>query len=313
MLDVAALSVTYGEHTVVDNASVTISDGELVAILGPSGAGKSSLLRAVAGLVSPAAGTIFWDGADVTSMPPHQRNFGLMFQDYALFPHRSVAGNVGYGLAVRGDDPDSQTKRVAEVLGWVGLEGYERRSVNTLSGGEQQRVALARALAPSPHLLMLDEPVGSLDRALRQRLTSELRDVLTEHAVTTLYVTHDQEEALELADRIVVMKNGRIRQIGTPRQLWDGPADRWVAEFLNVGTVIEHSGTSLLVRRDAATLGGETPATVTRSVFQGTYCSVELTLTDGSRFSANLPPDEYTPGQSLTISLDPSKLIELGS
>jgi len=311
MLDIAAISVTYGEDTVVDNASVTVSDGELVAILGPSGAGKSSLLRAVAGLVSPAAGTISWDGADVTSTPPHQRNFGLMFQDYALFPHRAVAGNVAYGLAMRGDDPDSQTKRVTEVLGWVGLEGYEQRSVSTLSGGEQQRVALARALAPSPRLLMLDEPVGSLDRALRQRLTSELRDVLTEHAVTTLYVTHDQEEALELADRIVVMRNGRIQQIGAPRELWDRPAGRWVAEFLNVGTVIERSGRSLLVRRDAATLGGDTPATVARSVFQGTYCSVEMTLADGSRFSAHLPPDEYTPGQSIAISLDPSKLIEL--
>ena len=310
MLDVKSVTVIYDSVTVVSDASFMVGDGELVAVLGPSGAGKSSLLRAIAGLVTSAAGTISWMGSDVTRIPAHQRQFGLMFQDYALFPHRSVAGNIAYGLEMRGDDEEKRRTRVREVLGWVGMEGCEDRSIDTLSGGEQQRVALARALAPSPRLLMLDEPVGSLDRALRQRLTSELRDVLRTHGVTALYVTHDQGEALELADRIVVMRDGKIEQVGTPRQLWEKPSGAWVAEFMNVGTVVKGEGHTTVIRRDAVSLEGTLRAEVIRSTFQGTYCSVILRLNE-LEFSADLPLDDYEVGKQLSIALDSDRIIEL--
>jgi ABC-type Fe3+/spermidine/putrescine transport system ATPase subunit len=201
-------------------------------VLGPSGSGKSTLLRAIAGLVEIESGTITWEGEDVTGLPTHKRWFGLMFQGYALFPHLDVAGNVGFGLRMMGLPPAQIAERVGRALDLVGLAGFEGRSIADLSGGERQRVALARTLAPEPRLIMLDEPLGALDRALRDRLMTETREILDQRAVTALIVTHDQEEAEALADRLALMRDGTIVQTGTLSELRANPADPWVKEFL---------------------------------------------------------------------------------
>ena len=227
-LDLADVTVRFGATTAVDAVSLRIPTGEVFALLGPSGSGKSSLLRAVAGL-EPCTGEIAWDGESVVRMPPHKRGFALMFQDGQLFPHLDVAGNVGYALRVAGRP---SAERVAELLELVGLAGFEKRRVTDLSGGEQQRVALARSLAASPRLLLLDEPLSSLDRELRERLAGELRDILTATRVTTILVTHDHDEAGVIADRIGILDAGRLVQTGTLSELRAHPADERVARFL---------------------------------------------------------------------------------
>lgn len=214
--------------TAVDGVGLDVATGEVVALLGPSGCGKSSLLRAVAGLEPVAAGDVTWDGESVVTVPVHRRGFGLLFQDGQLFAHRDVAGNVGYGL--RGDP--AAAERVAELLDLVGLPGQQRRDPATLSGGERQRVALARALAPRPRLLLLDEPLSALDRALRERLAADLRAALLATGTTAVLVTHDQDEAFAVADRVAVMDAGRLLQVAPPAELWRVPASRQVAAFL---------------------------------------------------------------------------------
>jgi len=237
-LDVRGLVVRYAAArgaravTAVDDVTIGIAPGEVLALLGPSGCGKSSLLRAVAGLEPAAAGSVAWDGTDLAGVPVHRRGFGLMFQDGQLFPHRDVAGNVEFGLRMAGLDRPAREARVRELLDVVGLAGYGRRPVATLSGGEQQRVALARSLAPSPRLLLLDEPLSALDRALRERLAEDLRSALMATGTTALLVTHDHDEAFAVADRIAVMDAGRLLQVAEPAALWQRPATRRVAEFL---------------------------------------------------------------------------------
>ena len=218
--------------TAVDGLSLDVTPGEVVALLGPSGSGKSTLLRAVAGLEPLSAGSVTWDGADLAGVPVHRRGFGLMFQDGQLFPHRDVGGNVAFGLEMGGVDRPRRRVAVRELLELVGLEGFEHREVSTLSGGERQRVALARSLAPRPRLLLLDEPLSALDRALRERLAGEVRAALVATGTTAVFVTHDHDEAFAVADRIAVMDGGRLLQVAEPVELWHRPASRRVAEFL---------------------------------------------------------------------------------
>lgn len=221
--------------TAVDGVSLDIGPGEVLALLGPSGSGKSTLLRAVAGLEPLSAGEVRWDGADLAGVPTHRRGFGLVFQDGQLFPHRDVAGNVAYGLEMAGParrDRAARRARVGELLELMGLAGFERRDVASLSGGERQRVALARSLAPRPRMLLLDEPLSALDRALRERLAADVRAALVATATTSLFVTHDHDEAFAVADRIAVMDLGRLLQVAEPAELWHRPASRRVAEFL---------------------------------------------------------------------------------
>jgi len=239
ILRLDGLSVRYAERVALDPADLAVGPGEVVALLGPSGSGKSSMLRAIAGLEPPASGRIWFEGRDITAQPTHERGFGLMFQDFALFPHRDVGENVAFGLRMRGRSASAMTARVGEMLDLVGLPGAERRSVTQLSGGEQQRVALARALAPEPRLLMLDEPMGSLDRALRERLPAELRAIFLRLGLTVLYVTHDQEEAFSVADRVVILRAGRIEADGTPEALWFRPPNGFVAAFLGYRNVAD--------------------------------------------------------------------------
>ncbi|WP_127573588.1 ABC transporter ATP-binding protein [Georgenia faecalis] len=234
-LELTGVEVRYGAATAVAGVSLTVPAGEVLALLGPSGCGKSSLLRAVAGLEPLAGGRVLWDGEDVGAQPVHRRGFGLMFQDGQLFPHRDVAGNVGYGLAMAGVPRGERAARVAALLDLVGLAGYGDRNVASLSGGEQQRVALARALAPRPRVLLLDEPLSSLDRSLREHLAGELRDILAAAGTTALYVTHDHDEAFTVATRVAVMDAGRVLQVDAPPRLWSRPVSERVARFLGFG------------------------------------------------------------------------------
>jgi ABC-type Fe3+/spermidine/putrescine transport system ATPase subunit len=230
MLEVRGLDVVIDSKPILEKVSLTVSDSEIVAVLGPSGSGKSTLLRAIAGLVDATTGDIMWDGQSIEHIPTHKRGFGLMFQGYALFPHMTVAENVGFGLKMAGHE--DVNAEVEEALSWVGLEGFGQRQVESLSGGEQQRVALARTLAPRPQLVMLDEPLGALDRNLRQKLVTDTRQVLEERAVTAIVVTHDREEAVAMSDRLALMREGTIVQTGHLEDILANPADEWVASFI---------------------------------------------------------------------------------
>lgn len=232
MLTVKSVVVHLGGTPVLRDVTLSVGDGESVAILGPSGSGKSTLLRAVAGLVPVESGAIAWDGEDITTVPTHLRGFGLMFQGYALFPHLDVSGNVGFGLRMANVPQERLEERVSAALEMVGLGGFDHRSIADLSGGERQRVALARTLAPEPRLIMLDEPLGALDRALRERLMADTRRILSDRGVTALVVTHDREEAEALSDRIALMRAGTIVQTGPLPDLLAHPADDWVRDFL---------------------------------------------------------------------------------
>ena len=234
-LSVRGLAVTYGDLRAVDGVDLEVAAGEVVALLGASGSGKSSLLRAVAGLEDVAAGEVAWDGRSMVRVPVHKRGFGLMFQDGQLFEHRDVGGNIAYGLT--GLPRARRDERVREMLELVGLPGFERRRVTTLSGGQAQRVALARALAPAPRLLLLDEPLSALDRALREQLATDVRAILRRGGTTALYVTHDQDEAMTVADRVGVMEAGRLLRLDTPQRLWAEPGSSKVARFLGFDVV----------------------------------------------------------------------------
>ena len=247
MLSLSGVSVGFGEMTAVDDVDLSVADGDVLAVLGPSGCGKSTLLRAIAGLEPVRTGTIAWDGQDLTGTPTHRRGFALMFQDGQLFDHLTVARNVGYAPRLRGTASRAVRADVEDLLELVGLAGYADRLPRTLSGGERQRVALARSLAARPRLLLLDEPLSALDAALRTRLASDLRRILTEARTTALLVTHDQDEAFAVADRLAVMRAGRIVQEGPAAQVWSAPADAEVALFLGYSRVLEGSAAGALL------------------------------------------------------------------
>ncbi|MGZ5382914.1 MAG: ABC transporter ATP-binding protein [Acidimicrobiia bacterium] len=335
MLEVANLTVRFGDKTALDGVDLTVVDGEILAVLGPSGSGKTTLLRVIAGLQAPDSGSLSWDGQRLDTIAAHERGFGLMFQDYALFPHRTVEGNVAFGLRMAGLPADRIQERVAVVLDWVGLPGYQDRSVGNLSGGEQQRVALARALAPAPRMLMLDEPVGSLDRGMRERLVGELRHLFVERRITTLYVTHDQEEAFGLADRIVIMKDGTVAQQGTPEQVWHQPADEWIARFLGFDNIIDATITGgvadtgfgrfdiasdasgsqrLVIRPDAFTVsdGGTIRGTVVTRSFRGGHYQLRVSTRSGTHLDMEID-QEPVPGvgQAVTLAIDPNAVVVL--
>lgn len=239
LLRLDAATVRFGARTALDAVDLDVAEHEIVSVLGPSGSGKSTLLRAVAGLTALGDGRVLLGGADQRDVPAHRRGVGLMFQDHQLFPQRDVGGNVGFGPRMHKAPREQRQRRVAELLDLVGLPDAQTRAVATLSGGEQQRVALARALAPEPRLLMLDEPLGQLDRSLRERLVVELRQLFGRLGTTVLAVTHDQGEAFALADRVVLMRDGRIAQSGTPLEVWQHPADEFVARFLGFDAIAD--------------------------------------------------------------------------
>ncbi|MEU5472697.1 ABC transporter ATP-binding protein [Streptomyces lydicus] len=313
LLRLGGVTVRFGAsgRPALDAVDLDVAAHEIVCVLGPSGSGKSTLLRVVAGLQQADAGQVLLEGRNQAGVPTHRRGVGLMFQDHQLFPQRDVAGNVAFGLRMRGSSRTHQERTVAGLLDLVGLPGAQRRAVASLSGGEQQRVALARALAPSPRLLMLDEPLGQLDRGLRERLVVELRRLFHELGTTVLAVTHDQGEAFALADRVVVMQDGRIAQTGTPLEVWQRPATEFVARFLGFDNVVEATvqgeaaatpwgkvpvpdGTPdgpcrLLVRPAGVRLTSAAeglPATVAARTFRGTHVALLLQPAGGPQVEA---------------------------
>jgi thiamine transport system ATP-binding protein len=342
MLRCSRVQVRYGEHVAVDGVDLAAADGEVVCVLGPSGCGKSTLLRAIAGLEPLADGTIELDGRDLAGRRPDQRDVGLMFQDHALFPHRTVAENVAFGPRMRGLARDAVRTRVDEALDLVDLGGFGQRRVTELSGGEQQRVALARALAPRPRLLMLDEPLGSLDRALRDQLLDQLPAVFAGAGCTVLYVTHDQDEALSLADRVAVMRHGQLVQTAPPDQLWRTPRDGFVARFLGIDLVLDvevrhgrartaigtfpwpavaDGAVQLAVLPDALRLVAATPVAahelavegrVTGRRFAGDHTVVTVATTAGPTLTVPVwrarAPEV---GSAVTVALDPTRLHPL--
>ena len=239
MLEVHHIFKTYEGKPLLNDISFTVAEGETICLLGASGSGKSTLLRIIAGLEDSDSGSISFNRQDLTSTPPHLRDFGLVFQDYALFPHLNVNNNVAFGLRMRRMGHVEISQRVAGSLEMVNLGGFGNRSVTDLSGGEQQRVALARALATRPRLLMFDEPLGALDRALREDLLNELRGILHQTEISAIYVTHDQEEAFTLADRVLILHDSEIIREGTPADVWANPESAFVAGFLGLGNVID--------------------------------------------------------------------------
>ncbi|MFD7508690.1 ABC transporter ATP-binding protein [Streptomyces sp. NPDC059853] len=348
LLRLDGLTVRFGAHTALDDVHLDVAEREIVSVLGPSGSGKSTLLRAVAGLRPADAGTVLLGGEDQSGVPTHRRGLGLMFQDHQLFPQRDVGGNIAFGLRMRGVPRRAARERVAELLDLVGLPGAGGRSVGSLSGGEQQRVALARALAPRPRLLMLDEPLGQLDRGLRERLVVELRQLFRGLGTTVLAVTHDQGEAFALADRVVVMRAGRIAQSGSPAEVWQRPSSEFVARFLgfrNVtgatvrggvaqtpwGAVPVPEGTPegvgrLLIRPSGVGItgdgsgggGADTGAadgprcTVTARTFRGERVVVLLDPERGPQLEASVPlrhaPAE---GERVRVVFDPREVVPL--
>jgi len=293
-LDVRQISKSFDDTPVLHQVIFSVEEGEVVCLLGPSGCGKTTLLRIIAGLEGPDEGRILFAGRDLADVPVHRRGFGLMFQDYVLFPHKDVAANVAFGLRMQGLAEEEVRKRVAEMLDLVSLQGYEQRPVYELSGGEQQRVALARSLAPRPRLLMLDEPLGSLDRTLREGLLGELHDILKTVGVTALYVTHDQEEAFAVADRVLIMQAGRIVQEGTPEAVYRKPASEFVARFLGLNNLLRGRVMAVTPKLEIATAVGR--LVLDPAEAGGAHVGEEVTMVIRPEAASVAPTSE--PGES---------------
>ena len=280
-----------------------VRQGELLILLGPSGCGKTTTLRLIAGFVAPDAGTLTMDGLRIDTLPAHRRRIGIVFQDYALFPHLNVRDNIGFGLRMLRWGPADARRRVEELLRLVSLEGYGKRKVTRLSGGEQQRVALARALAPKPRLLLLDEPLSALDAKLRGSLRTEIRRIQRELGVTTLYVTHDQEEALVLGDRIAVMRDGHIEQLDTPERIYNRPANLFVGTFLGQANLLRGRLVRRSSRRDGETATVETPV--------GTLQVRRPAVSEekGSPAQEQLSPEDTPGGREVTVFFRPEHCV----
>lgn len=338
MLEVEQITKSFDGTPVLRGVSLRVAAGTVAALLGPSGCGKTTLLRIVAGLERADSGAVRFGGTRVDGVPPHRRGFGLMFQDYALFPHLDVAANVAFGLRGRELDREATAARVAEMLDLVGMAGYGRRKVYDLSGGERQRVALARALAPGPRLLMLDEPLAALDRELRERLQEQLYSILRRVGTTALYVTHDQAEALALADQVVLMRAGTVEQDDSPTAIYQRPASLWAARFLGMRSALEghYSGDGLaetplgrlrgvaigaragepaqvMVAPDAGDLAEEpgenlVSGDLVDAQFRGRYTRAELRHPSGATLELDLEGLAPRPGP-LTVRLRPERVL----
>ena len=307
MLSIRGARVTLGAHAALAGVDLDVSEGAVVAVLGPSGSGKSTLLRGIAGLQRLDHGTIELHGRSLAGVPPHKRGIGLMFQDDALFPHRDVAANVGFGLRMQSADRSTIDARVAELLELVGLEGREHRAVRSLSGGERKRVALARALAPAPQVLLLDEPLGALDRPLHDRLLLDLGDLFRSIGQTTVYVTHDVAEAFALAGEIAVMREGCIVQVAAPEEIWAAPSDAWVARFIGLANVDERGPTTVITRPEGVTLRPDLAgdAIVVSSRREGPLVTLCARYDNGTEIiSAHAGAEKAAPGDRVRVEID---------
>jgi ABC-type Fe3+/spermidine/putrescine transport system ATPase subunit len=339
LLALEAVEKRFGRTVTAAGISLAFEAGEFFTLLGPSGSGKSTVLRMIAGLERPDAGRVVLDGRDITRLPPWRRGLGMVFQQYANFPHMNVAGNVGYGLRRGPLGTEARAARVEELLALVGLAGFGERRVTSLSGGEQQRVAIARALAPRPRILLLDEPLSALDERIRRGMQEELRRIQQETGTTFVYVTHDQEEALTMSDRIAVLNLGHVVQVDTPEQLFRRPRTRFVAEFFRGCNVLEAQGTGEAVELGGARLGVAAPegalavairgedvhlgadaegralrleGVLEERVYRGLYTDYRLRLDDGQALSAMTSRAHLAePGARVPVGLDREAVVLL--
>jgi putative spermidine/putrescine transport system ATP-binding protein len=352
VVELRGVSKTYGDVRALGDVTLTVRQGELLSLLGPSGCGKTTTLNVVAGFVAPDSGRVFVDGADVTDTPPYRRGLGVVFQSYALFPHMTVEENVAFGLRERGVPRREIATRVREALALVRLPGAGARRPRELSGGMQQRVALARALVIQPRVLLLDEPLAALDKKLREEMRAELKEIQQRVGVTTVFVTHDQHEALGLSDRIAVLNAGRLEQLGSPRDIYERPATRFVADFIGASTVLETAAVGprtvelapgvrldvklerllahgervrLLVRPERIELGAvigiagggggnAVAARVTRVMYLGDHTEVGLELPGGNRGLAMVRGGPaLAVGEAVTAVFPPDAFLEITS
>lgn len=339
---------TYGNATAVEGIALTINKGEFVSMLGPSGSGKTTTLKMIAGFEAPSAGEIDFDGRDVTHIAPEKRNIGVVFQNYSLFPHMNVGQNVAFPLKMRKIAAAERTRLVAKALDLVELAGFEKRRPDSLSGGQQQRVAIARALVFEPTLLVMDEPLGALDRRLREVMQLEIKALHDRLGVTVIYVTHDQEEALTMSDRIIVFSKGRVEQVGTPREIYDEPATEFVADFVGeslalsavwdgrsvtadgVGTLdipapsLAPCPVRVLWRPHAISVSSAQPsetntvvinATILASGYAGGVVKARILLPTGDEGIVSIPAAglDYSPGTKIGLRLDVDRAIVLPS
>jgi spermidine/putrescine ABC transporter ATP-binding subunit len=348
-ISLQTLSKHFDEVKAVDDVSLEVEAGTLVCLLGPSGCGKTTTLRMIAGFEEPTAGRIFIGDEDITNIPPYTRPTAMVFQSYALFPHMSVQDNIAYGLRARRTPKAEIGPRVQEAVALMELQGQEKKSPPQLSGGQQQRVALARALVTRPKVLLFDEPLSNLDAQLRVRMRSEIRALQRQLGITSVYVTHDQEEAFSIADQVALMNQGKLVQLGTPRELYRHPADRFVAEFVGVSNVVPvelvesnangatvlvfgqtirsrrpprnpENQVSIVLRPEALHIekagGVGVPAQVLTMAFTGPIARYTVTVDDGTELTVDLPnpgPDQFFPeGTSITLQLPPEVPALLG-
>lgn len=341
ILQISDIEKSFAEKEVLSGITFELFQAEIVALLGPSGCGKSTLLGIIAGIENPDHGSIYWEGSRINDLPPHRRGFGLMFQEDVLFPHMDVFENVAFGLKMQKKDDKYIQDKVAETLDLVGLQDLNDRNVNTLSGGEQQRVALARSIAPHPGLLMLDEPLSSLDRTLSEHLLREIKRILRQLNQTAIYVTHDQEEAFSIADRVILMGAGKVEQVGTPEEIYNHPTSSYAARFLGFSNLIsgtalvdnnqkviesklgrisftgEYQGPiTLLIRPNAAAINGTEglilEGKIVEKTFQGNLCHVAIS-TSGMDLkfyfltNTNIPEVE----EFIQFSINPSGIVPI--
>lgn len=311
MVEIRGLSRTFGDVRAVDHVDLDIYEGEFITLLGPSGSGKTTVLRMIAGFEKPDAGSVLLAGQDVSQLPPYERDVNTVFQDYALFPHMNVLENIEYGLRVKGISKEDRRKRALDALHQIRLDGYEDRRPGQLSGGQRQRVALARALVNWPAVLLLDEPLGALDLKLREQMQIELKALQREVGITFVFVTHDQEEALSMSDRIAVFNHGRIEQIGTPREIYENPKSAFVSEFVGQTNQLELDGKKINIRPEfifisqVATDGDrKLEGRLVDEIFVGAATRYRVVTDGGFTLISTVKVGEVRVGERVTLSWD---------
>lgn len=311
MVEIRGLSRTFGDVRAVDHVDLDIYEGEFITLLGPSGSGKTTVLRMIAGFEKPDAGSVLLAGQDVSQLPPYERDVNTVFQDYALFPHMNVLENIEYGLRVKGISKEDRRKRALDALHQIRLDGYEDRRPGQLSGGQRQRVALARALVNWPAVLLLDEPLGALDLKLREQMQIELKALQREVGITFVFVTHDQEEALSMSDRIAVFNHGRIEQIGTPREIYENPKSAFVSEFVGQTNQLELDGKKINIRPEfifisqVATDGDrKLEGRLVDEIFVGAATRYRVATDAGFTLISTVKVGEVRVGERVTLSWD---------